>query len=198
MITINDLLNDQELLSDKISCNFKYLDQHPHLYRLPTGPYNLHFSDFNSVKISEIPNNQSVIIADEVFEFSNDPGGDIKELMNKLVPYGKLYIRFRPWTACHGGFQHPSQDPYGHLLAPEEYPLIKMRMLRPRQTYNNLLKPFEKKIITRRVVHSAILNDVKPILRTLSEKLFDNVFKDGQPPMFIIGAIQNVDYVLQK
>jgi hypothetical protein len=102
--------------------------------------------------INNSDNNYDIIVFNEYLEMIERPINLLTTVRNKLNPNGKIFIRFRPWSASNGGFQedHNIYLPYAHILTKEfKAESINNKVVRPLQTYNRYLTESGLSIISQ-------------------------------------------------
>lgn len=140
-----------------------------------------------------------LILLNECVEFVPHPINFLLQLKGKINQHGKVFIRFRPWTASHGGFleQTGCYMPYAHILLNDKNHLSKPVVnlaVRPISTYNQYIAKSGLTIVSMQAhgYHAP-----------LPAKLFDYVIKNiwGSIPTEEarkILTLHNVDYLLCK
>jgi len=138
-----------------------------------------------------------LIFLNEILEFMPNPINFLLSLKQKLEPNGKIFVRFRPWPASHGGF---SEDniPYGHILLPKEqlkvqHPVVN-KITRPIQTYNNYIVEAGLSIISTQI-HRYTAPLPEKFFKYVTNNIWGTISEMEAKKLL---AIHNIDYLLGK
>lgn len=159
-----------------------------------------HWDNIKILKdLDHTDNNYDMILLNECVEFIPYPINLLTQLKDKINQHGKILIRFRPWSASHGGFleQVDNNMPYAHILLKDNgqlsKPIVNM-VVRPINTYNTYIAKAGLTIVSMQT-HGYLA----PLPPKLFEYVINNIWgsisvEDAQR----ILAVHNVDYLLSK
>lgn len=171
---------------------------------LPIESLNTHVDIICDNLPSRLPLNYSIVRSDEAdgpydhcvlyetLEFCTIPESVLQTVRRKMKSGGKIHIRFRPWTACNGGFID-NKLAFVHLATDASNSVIN-KVTKPLATYEQLLSGCGMSTI-RRQVHSTYVDAFfDELMPTIMERTWSSISKDEARKIMAITA---VDYVLQ-
>ena len=160
-----------------------------------------HWDNIKILKdINHTDHNYDLILLNECVEFISSPIQMLVHLKSQLCHHGKMFIRFRPWSASNGGFLEliGNHMPYAHILLDNNgqlsRPVVNMA-IRPINTYNTYIA---KAGLT--VVSMQAHGYQAPLPPKLFEYVINNLWggnisaEDAKK----ILTVHNVDYLLSK
>lgn len=153
---------------------------------------------YETVHIGETDTRYDNCVFHESLEFCADPLEQLRAVRPLLKKDGRIYIRFRPWTAPNGGFQQEyGRSHLAHVhLACDLGPCPVVRVTRPNATYESIMSRLGMKVIHRQV-HSW---PVEPFVRNpeiwdvIKKRTWTNI-TDAEAASIMRTVA--VDYVLQ-
>lgn len=149
-------------------------------------------------RIDKIDDDYDIIFINESLEFIPNPINFLIKIKSHLGQNGKVAIRFRPWSASHGGFQALANvyTPYAHILS-ETYPQLGIKPIvnkavRPLQTYSSYIAKSGLSIVSNQIHRHNVPIPTK-IFGHIISNLWGDIIKEDA---YKILAIHNVDYLL--
>lgn len=151
--------------------------------------------------VDKIDDDYEIVYINEALEFISDPINFMIKIKSHLGPNGKLFIRFRPWSASHGGYQALANvyTPYAHILTHSAYTQLGIKpiankVFRPIQTYSNYISKAGFSIISTQI-HRSNTSIPPNIFEYICQSLWGDIIREDARKIL---AIHNVDYLLCK
>lgn len=159
-----------------------------------------HWDNIKILKdLDSTDSNYDMILLNECVEFIPHPIQLLSQLKAKICQHGKIFIRFRPWSASHGGFleQIGNNMPYAHILLKNcgqlSKPVVNIA-IRPINTYNTYIA---KAGLT--VVSMQAHGYNAPLPQKLFEYVINNIWGSiSTEDAKRILSVHNVDYLISK